>query len=64
MDSNNQHYGIEKLEKNLPNLVDLSSEEMVNKLIKSIAIYEGESKQADDITLVALKYLPKAKNQE
>ncbi|MBL7969165.1 MAG: SpoIIE family protein phosphatase [Prolixibacteraceae bacterium] len=64
MDSNNQHYGIEKLEKNLPNLTDLSSEDVVNRLIKSISIYEGESKQADDITLMALKYLPKTKNQE
>ncbi len=64
MDSNNQHYGTEKLEKNLPNLTDLSSEEIVNKLIKSISIYEGESKQADDITLMALKYLPKIKNQD
>ncbi|HAQ18439.1 MAG TPA: hypothetical protein DCR40_04295 [Prolixibacteraceae bacterium] len=63
MDFNNQHYGIEKLENNLQNLIDLSADEVVNRLVKSIAIYEGESSQADDITLMAIKYLPQAENQ-
>ncbi|MBA4411344.1 MAG: SpoIIE family protein phosphatase [Bacteroidota bacterium] len=63
MDSNSQHYGIEKLEHNLQNLIDLSADEVVNRLVKSIAIYEGESSQADDITLMAIKYLPQAENQ-
>lgn len=64
MDSNNQHYGVEKLEKNLNNLIDLTAEETVVKLIKSVSIYEGDSKQADDITLVAVKYIPKVKTQD
>lgn len=59
----NKHYGIDKLENNLKAFVDLSAGEIVEKLIKSIAIYQGENKQADDITLVALKYIPKAKSQ-
>jgi len=63
MDNNNQHYGIEKLENNLQNLIDLSADEVVTKLVKSIAIYQGESKQADDITLLAVKYLPKTESQ-
>lgn len=62
-DINDKHYGIDKLENNLHDLIDLSAGEVVEKLIKSIAIYEGENKQADDITLVALKYLPKTENQ-
>ncbi|MBV5315729.1 MAG: SpoIIE family protein phosphatase [Prolixibacteraceae bacterium] len=62
-DINDKHYGIEKLENNLHNLTDLSAVEVVERLMKSIAIYEGENKQADDITLVALKYLPKTENQ-
>lgn len=63
MDSNNQHYGIEKLENNLQNLIDLSADEVVSRLVKSIAIYEGENSQADDITLLAVKYLPKTESQ-
>jgi len=63
MDSNNQHYGIEKLENNLQNLIDLSADEVVTKLAKSIAIYQGENNQADDITLLAIKYLPKTESQ-
>ena len=62
-DSNKQHYGTDRLEKNIQNLNDLSSEEVVQKLLKSIMIYEGESRQADDISLLALKYLNKTENQ-
>jgi sigma-B regulation protein RsbU (phosphoserine phosphatase) len=56
-DSHNHHYGSDKLEKNIQNLSDMSSEEVVNRLVKSIVIYEGGSRQSDDITLVALRYL-------
>jgi sigma-B regulation protein RsbU (phosphoserine phosphatase) len=63
LDVNNQHYGIEKLENNLHNLIDLTSDEVVTRLVKSIAIYEGENSQADDITLLAVKYLPKTESQ-
>ena len=62
-DSNKQHYGSDRLEKNIQNLNDLSSEEVVQKLLKSILIYEGDSRQADDISLLALKYLNKTENQ-
>jgi len=62
-DMNNKHYGIEKLEKNIQNLSDLTTEEVVSQLLKSIVIYEGENQQADDISIMALKYLNKAKNQ-
>jgi len=62
-DINDKHYGIDKLENNLLGLIDLPAGEVVEKLLKSIAIYEGDNKQADDITLVALKYLPKTENQ-
>jgi sigma-B regulation protein RsbU (phosphoserine phosphatase) len=55
----NQLYGTDKLEMNIENLKDLTAEETVNHLLKSIYIYEGESRQADDISLMALKYLKK-----
>lgn len=58
-DIHNHHYGTEKLEANIQNLNDLSAEEVVNRLWKSINIYEGENHQADDISLMALKYLRK-----
>ncbi|HEX7583479.1 MAG TPA: SpoIIE family protein phosphatase [Prolixibacteraceae bacterium] len=62
-DTNNKHYGIEKLENNIRNLIDLTSEEVVTRLLKSIIIYEGENHQADDISIMALKYLHKTENQ-
>lgn len=63
-DSTDQHYGTEKLEQNILHMADLSVAEVVDKLSKSIVIYEGEKKQEDDITLLALRYLGhKQKNQ-
>jgi sigma-B regulation protein RsbU (phosphoserine phosphatase) len=58
LDVHNHHYGTERLEKNIQYLTDMSSEEVVNRLLKSILIYEGGSRQSDDITLVAVRYLP------
>ena len=62
-DAHNQHYGTDKLEKNILNLNDLSSKEVVNRLLKSVVLFEGESCQADDISLMAIKYLNKTKTQ-
>jgi len=62
-DNKNQHYGTERLEKNIQNLNELSAEEVAGRLIKSIEIYEGEEKQSDDITLLTLRYLAKNENQ-
>lgn len=62
-DVHDEHYGTERLENNLQNMNDLTSEELVSKLLRSIMIYSGESRQADDISLMALKYLHKAENQ-
>ena len=57
VDDKKQHYGTDRLEKNIQNLNELTSEEVVDRLLKSIVIYEGNSYQADDISLLALKYL-------
>jgi serine phosphatase RsbU (regulator of sigma subunit) len=51
------------LEKNIQNLNDLTAEEVVKKLVKSIMIFEGQGHQADDISILALKYLNKTENQ-
>jgi phosphoserine phosphatase RsbU/P len=62
-DTNKKHYGTDRLERNIQNLNDLTAEEVVTKLIKSIMIFEGQGNQADDISLLALKYLNKTEDQ-
>jgi len=62
-DTSKHHYGTDRLEKNIQNLTDLTAEEVVKKLVKSIVIFEGDSNQADDISILALKYLNKTENQ-
>lgn len=63
IDSKNHLYGTDRLEQNLRNMNDLTSEEIINRLLKSIQIYEGESHQSDDITLLALRYNKEEKSQ-
>lgn len=62
-DSRGIHYGTEKLESNILSLTDMNSQEVVSKLFTSISMYEGENRQSDDITLMALKFLSETKNQ-
>jgi sigma-B regulation protein RsbU (phosphoserine phosphatase) len=62
-DSSNQHYGTDRLEKNILNLTNLDAEEAANRLLKSILIYESEENQADDVTLLILKFLNKKETQ-
>ena len=62
-DSNKKHYGTHRLENNIQNLTDLTAEEAVERLVKSILIFEGQANQADDISLLALKYLNKTEDQ-
>lgn len=63
IDAKNRYYGTERLEKNLLNMSDLSSEEVVGKLLNSIMIFKGDSVQSDDISLLVLKYLNKTESQ-
>lgn len=62
-DLNKQHFGTVKLETILENMQNSPADEIVDRLVKSINIYEGSSGQADDITILAIKYLPEQKNQ-
>ena len=59
---NSKHYGTKRLVKTIRNLNDLTAEESVTKILKSIRLFEGNSVQSDDITILALKY-NKTKNQ-
>jgi sigma-B regulation protein RsbU (phosphoserine phosphatase) len=58
-----KHYGIEKLKYNVQIMNDLTALQVVTDLLQSIMAYEGESNQEDDISLVALRFLYKIKNQ-
>ena len=62
-DTNKKHYGTNRLENTIQNLTDLTAEEAVERLVKSIMIFEGQGNQADDISLLALKYLNKPEDQ-
>ena len=62
-DDKSQYYGTERLGKNIHNLTDLFSEEIVNKLLNSIKIFKGDSPQSDDISILAFRYLKKTKSQ-
>lgn len=58
-----KHYGSKRLVKTIRTLNDLTAEESVNRILKSIRLFEGNSGQSDDITILALKYLHETKNQ-
>ena len=62
-DSGGNHYGIKKLKSNIQSMTDLTAKEVVTRLMQSILIYEGETHQSDDISLMALKFLYEIKNQ-
>ena len=55
--SGGKHYGIEKLKSNIQGMSHLSAMEVVTLLLQSIVVYEDQTQQSDDISLVALKYL-------
>ena len=57
IDDKNNYYGTGRLENNLLNMSDLSSEEIVNKLISSLSIFKGDMPQSDDISILIFRYL-------
>lgn len=60
---NDKHYGTKRLLQMIRTLNDLTAEEAVSKILNSIRLFEGNQAQSDDITLMAIKYLHKTKNQ-
>jgi len=57
------HFGIENLKNSVEGMNNKSAREVVTSLLESIAKYEAESVQSDDISMLALRYLYKTKNQ-
>jgi len=62
--SGGTHYGIEKLKSNIQGMTNLSAREVVTLLLQSIVMYEEETHQSDDISLVALKYQHETNQEE
>lgn len=58
-----KHFGTEKLKQEINGMNNLDAREVVNRLLESIRNYEEGSAQSDDISMLALKYLYKTKNQ-
>lgn len=61
--SKGAHYGTEKLKEEIQKMKNLDAREVVTRLLKSIDMYEGGNLQSDDISMVALKYVYKEKDQ-
>ncbi len=55
-DLDDHFYGINRLKENISNLYELSVEEVVNRLLKSLEVFRGEAPQSDDISIMALQY--------
>jgi sigma-B regulation protein RsbU (phosphoserine phosphatase) len=62
-DNKNLHFGTERLQMNVQNLMNLTAEEATLRLLKSILQHEGTEPQADDITIMIFRYLYKRENQ-
>lgn len=56
-DQQDNTYGQQRFEDNLQNISGLGCNEMISKIEKSLQIFKGETEQADDISLMAIKYL-------
>lgn len=50
------HFGAERFVENLRHLVGTEPEKMVERISKSLRIFQGEAEQADDISLMVIKY--------
>jgi len=56
-------YSLEKIKDNLQGMNELTTKEVVDKLLKGIENYEAQHPQSDDISIVAMRYIYKTKNQ-
>ncbi|MGD9558639.1 MAG: PP2C family protein-serine/threonine phosphatase, partial [Mangrovibacterium sp.] len=56
-DASDNSYGVERLEENISNMMELSAEEVVNRISTSLNVFRGSNPQVDDISLMAIRYL-------
>ena len=55
-DSNRLHFGLQRLKENISTLVSLTPKNMIKRLESSMKIFQGDAKQIDDITIMAIKW--------
>ncbi len=58
-DSEDRIYGNDRLVENMNYLVELRPKEIVKRLNNSLKVFKGDTKQADDISIMAVKYIKK-----
>ena len=56
-DASDNSYCVERLEENISNMMELSAEEVVNRISTSLEVFRGPNPQVDDISLMAIRYL-------
>jgi sigma-B regulation protein RsbU (phosphoserine phosphatase) len=56
-DASDNSYGVERLEENISNMMELTAEEVVNRISTSLEVFRGSNPQVDDISLMAIRYL-------
>ena len=56
-DSDERFYGVERLSDNLGNMTDLSAHEVADRLLSSLTVFRGNTRQVDDISLMTIRYL-------
>jgi len=58
---NELHYGNEQFFNKLKPLTDLKPKELIGEIEKELELFKGEAAQADDITIMVLKFKNKKK---
>jgi serine phosphatase RsbU (regulator of sigma subunit) len=48
---------MERLTENISNMMEISSKELVSRLLISLEVFRGKAPQTDDISLMAIRYL-------
>jgi sigma-B regulation protein RsbU (phosphoserine phosphatase) len=56
-DGSDHSYGMDRLAENISNMTELSSQELVSRLLTSLEVFRGKTPQVDDISLMAIRYL-------
>lgn len=55
-DAKDHSYGTGRLHENISNMMELSSKEVVSRLMTSLDVFRGSAPQADDISLMAIRF--------
>jgi sigma-B regulation protein RsbU (phosphoserine phosphatase) len=58
---NNQHFGIQRFFQFLSSLSAFKPKVLIEKIEKNLDLFQGNAKQADDITILVLQFKDKKK---